>query len=70
MYTIGMTEAERIRHLTEENQRLREENQQLREQLGGLKEALAEVEAALALWQGGDPIVYSTFAGPTGQGPR
>jgi len=48
MYTIGMTEAERIRHLTEENQRLREENQQLREQLGGLKEALAEVEAALA----------------------
>jgi transposase len=48
MYTMGMTDAERIRQLTEENDQLREENRLLREQVDRLEQALVEVEATLA----------------------
>jgi transposase len=48
MYTVGMSDGERIEALTEENRRLREENERLRAQVEELGEVVAELEAALA----------------------
>jgi transposase len=55
MYTIGMTDAEQIQRLTEENRQLREryrqvceDNQHLRAQVDSLEQAVAELEVALS----------------------